>query len=69
MQNVVLGALYPRQGHAEGARGPVPAEGDHGAAEDEARVRGQRVGRHQEVHLRRLLSPGALQQKLYGIPD
>ena len=42
----------------EGSGGSGAAEGDHGAAEDEAGLGRQRVGRHQEVHLRGILPPG-----------
>ena len=42
----------------QGSRGSGAAEGDHGAAEDEAGLGRQRVGRHQEVHLRSVLPPG-----------
>ena len=43
---------------AQGEGGARAAQGDHGAAEDEARLGRQRVGRHQEMHLRSVLPPG-----------
>lgn len=55
---LVRGPLHPHQGDAEGAGGARPAEGDHGEPEDGARQQRHGLGRHQEVHLRRLLPPG-----------
>ena len=60
--------LHPREGDAQGEGGARAAQGDHGAAEDEARVGRQRVGRHQEVHLRSVLPPGGKENALSNYP-
>ena len=60
---VVRGPLHPHQGHAQGARGARAAQGDHGAAEDEAGVVGHRLGRRAQVRVRGLLPPGGQAQR------